>query len=197
MLETELKLNAELPELGKYTVGEDFATILIQEILKRKPCCVLEAGSGVSTILAAYCVEKIGYGSITSLEHLPDYANKTRAMLKQHLLDSVDVKIINASLREYKINEQYYNWYDVDMACIPKKIDFLIVDGPPRTTGRLARYPILPLFYERLSSSAVILLDDSDRMDEQIIVELWLSKYPQFKLRKFSTQKGAVLLYYE
>lgn len=190
----DLKLNSSLPELGKFTIGKDFADIMIQEILQRKPKCILEAGSGISTVLAAYCLQKLGGGTIVSLEHLTEYACLTRNWLKQHLLSAINVQVLNTPLCEYELKQNIYHWYQLDLTKIPTQIDFLIVDGPPRATGSLARYPILPLLYERLSPSAVIFLDDADRNDEKLILQRWLIEYPQFKSRYYNTQKGAVLL---
>src|SRR3990167_8703876 len=171
MFDSKIQLRAELPELGKYTVGEDFADIMLQEILKRQPRSIIEAGSGVSTVLAAYCLEQIGGGSLYSLEHDALYAQETKNMLTQHALTSVDVNVFFAPLCSYKIANETFHWYEKSYLDKVKEIDMLIVDGPPRATGKFARYPILPLFYDRLSSSAIILLDDANRPDEAAIVK--------------------------
>ncbi|MBV9576793.1 MAG: class I SAM-dependent methyltransferase [Gammaproteobacteria bacterium] len=190
-----ISLRAPLPTLGTYTIGNDFATIMIDEILTRKPKVILEAGSGVSTILAAYCMEKLGTGTLRSLEHLPEYQTATSEMLSEHHLEKTDTKIILAPLREYTFHAESYHWYTTQDLDILTSIDMLIVDGPPRPTCHLARYSILPLFYERLSPQAIILLDDTHREDEKIITERWLKEFPEFKAHYFSTQKGAILFH--
>ena len=56
------------------------------------------------------------------------------------------------------------------------KIDMLIVDGPPRITQELARYPAIPILHEYFSDRFTILLDDSKRDDEAIIIQKWKTK---------------------
>jgi hypothetical protein len=193
MFESDIQLKAGLPSLGKYTIGNDFASIMINQILTQRPRLIVEAGSGVSTILAAYCFEQLGHGILRSLEHLVEYANETKNMIRQHKLETVDAKIIFSPLRQYEICGEDYLWYSMNKLDIPTQIDMLIVDGPPRLTGKLARYPILPLLYEKLSTSATILLDDANRLDESEIVDRWLHEYPNLRSQRFATEKGAVL----
>ena len=42
-------------------------------IFSIKPDTILELGSGVSTIISAYCLKKIGNGKIISLDHEKEY----------------------------------------------------------------------------------------------------------------------------
>jgi hypothetical protein len=57
----------------------------------------------------------------------------------------------------------------------------VLVDGPPGTTGPLARYPALPLLLDALQADAGqgpplqvdLLLDDLERRDERRIADLW------------------------
>lgn len=192
MIDQWISLRSPIPELGKYTIAEDFAVLMIKEILEKKPQVVIEAGSGISTIFMAYCFEKLGQGKSFSLEHLEPYAVETRRMLHEHKFTDSDAKILHTPLCEYKIKNDLYQWYNINDVSIPKPIDMIIVDGPPRKAGKLARYPILPLLHHHLSESAIILLDDANRDDEQAIVKLWLSEFPTLKYKRFNTQKGAV-----
>ena len=136
---------APLPELGKYTISEDFATAMMVLILDNTPRVILELGSGISTVLASYCLEKIGSGRITSFDHLACYADQTTRLLKEHALEHVDVDVLFAPLRTYRIDNRCYDWYETEKFKPSGKIDMLIIDGPPRKTGKHARYPALPL----------------------------------------------------
>jgi hypothetical protein len=48
--------------MGKYTINPDFAKVIIDNILQSKPSVILEMGSGVSTIMAAYALKNLGLG---------------------------------------------------------------------------------------------------------------------------------------
>jgi hypothetical protein len=50
----------------------------------------------------------------------------------------------------------------------------LIVDGPPRITQDLARYPAIPILLEYFSDRFTILIDDAKRVDEAIILQKWI-----------------------
>ena len=75
----------------------------------------------------------------------------------------------------------------------------LIVDGPPRITQELARYPAIPILYEFFADRFTILLDDSKRDDEAIIIQKWIvfletNKY-KVKIENFiNYEKGMTIL---
>lgn len=193
MFDDIIQLRANMPELGKYTISSDFAIVMMQEVIEKKPRIIIEAGSGISTVLLAYCLEKIGGGQIISFDHLEEYANQTRSMLNEHKLDTIDVAVLHTPMCAYQFGQEHYRWYDIADQAIPdNNIDMLIVDGPPRPTCKLARYPILPIFYDQLSSNATVLLDDANRHDEKIIVEKWSREFPLLEVKRFETEKGAV-----
>jgi len=190
----DLQRIAPLPDLGKYTISEDFANLMINEIIMRRPLKIVEAGSGVSTVLIGYCMRFLGQGSLCSLEHLEHYQKDTIRLIKHHKLQDLDIKVHFSPLKNYDVNNKIFPWYSLSSFDHSQKIDMLIIDGPPRITGKLARYPALPLLYKQLSESAVIFLDDTKRIDETEILRLWCNEYPNLKIKLFNTQKGAALI---
>jgi hypothetical protein len=82
-------------------------------------------------------------------------------------------------LRTHDIGVEQFEWYDLGLVDLPdNSVDFLVIDGPPSTTGALARYPALPLLERMLADEAVIILDDANRMDEVEDVARWFKEYP-------------------
>ena len=75
-----------------------------------------------------------------------------------------------------------------------EQIDLLIVDDPPVGCNSLARFPALPVLYKLLSDKAIILIDDANRIGEQKIIELWLNKFDNLKVKRVDAEKGAVIL---
>src|SRR5207245_7686924 len=68
-----LGIRTPLPPFTDYSVTADFANLMISEILEHKPSLIVEAGSGLSTIIAAYCLKQLGRGFLIALEHEPRY----------------------------------------------------------------------------------------------------------------------------
>src|SRR5918997_1250059 len=70
------------------------------------------------------------------------------------------------------------DWYDrgkIYEALDGRRIDLLIVDGPPAfSTDRAhARYPAVPVLAPLLAEDHAVVLDDIDRTGEQEIVDVW------------------------
>ena len=74
------------------------------------------------------------------------------------------------------------------------EIDFLIIDGPPSKGSHYARYPAIPLLFDKLSKDAIIILDDSKRKMEQEIVEKWKKEFDCFNFEYLDNDKGLYIL---
>jgi predicted O-methyltransferase YrrM len=153
----------------------------------------VEAGSGVSTLIAGYCLKQLGGGRIVSLDHAEAYAEITQDRVRQHGLED-HASVRYAPLRPFAIGGHSWLWYDVQPIEDLESIDMLIIDGPPWDTQALARYPALPILFGRLSRNAVILMDDGFRQDEQEIVDRWRQHFEAFVAERIDTEKGAVIL---
>ncbi len=182
-----------LPTMRGWPVSPDFVKILVSLFLEMKPESVVETGSGVSTIIGGYCLEKNAVGNLISYDHEKNFAQKSLQNLKLHKLES-KASVIHAPLTELVLNGDTYSWYDINCINHQDKIDLLVIDGPPGKLGPMARYPALPVFFEKLSKNAVILLDDAGREAEQRIVERWMKEFNVFEREYIDTEKGAVIL---
>ena len=104
-------------------------------------------------------------------------------------------EVITSELKDITVNGESYNWYDTSfLEKIDRKIELLIVDGPPRIINKNARYPAIPLLKKFIIDDTVILLDDGRRKDEQNTVELWLKELDKFKAEYFNIEKSAYKL---
>jgi predicted O-methyltransferase YrrM len=187
-----------LPTMRGWAASPDLLKEIISLTHRQKPQLVVEASSGVSTLIIAYCLKRLGSGKLISLEHEQKFAQATQNNLLLHGLDDI-ATVIHAPLVEVEINNAINNtkwlWYDLTKVEIPDAIDMLIVDGPPGTTQKLARYPALPLLHEKLSSDAIIILDDGARSDEGKIVKQWMEEFKMSNSEYISLEKGAYLIY--
>ncbi len=164
-------------------------------ILERQPKRILELGSGLSTLLMAYTLEENGSGNILALEDHPGYAAKTRRLLAEHGLEAY-ARVIDAPLVRQRLEGRKLISYDFS-SLDDARFDLLLVDGPAGYLAPDARYPALPLLYDRLSAGARILLDDTHRPVERGNVERWLAELPglerdsDYQAANFSVLKKA------
>jgi len=189
-----LKLNHPLPSMREWAISPDLAALLIALVHERKPKLVVEASSGISTLIVAYCIQQIGEGSVISLEHEAQYADASRDQVARHSLQNI-AKVIHAPLVPVTIADQTWQWYDIaGHQGILQPIDLLIIDGPPGDLQHQSRYPALPMLFDALSDDAMIVLDDGDRSDEQAIVARWQQAYPSIQVQQIANEKGAFVL---
>jgi predicted O-methyltransferase YrrM len=193
-LQKHVNNDQPLPAFGSATLFPDAAATLVGLIRTRKPRLVVELGSGVSTLIAAYCLRDLGNGKLISLEHDPVYSAITRDNLRRHGLERV-AEVVDAPLTDVPVNNETRCWYDAGaLDVIDSKVDLLLVDGPPRKVRKLARYPALPLLIDKLATNAVVLVDDANRSDERETVRRWQTEFPGFKVTHSPIGEGTVLL---
>ncbi len=188
-----LDITAPLPPSRGWAVSPDFAAILASLIQEHRPGLVVEAGSGLSTLISAYVLRKNGGGQVISLDHNEVYAAATTRNVAAHGLEDL-ARVIFAPLIRTSIHGKDWLWYDTKALQNVQSIDILVVDGPPASTQRLARYPALPILAPLLSDRAIIVIDDAFRPDERQMVARWLEEFDGFTARDVDTEKGTVIL---
>jgi predicted O-methyltransferase YrrM len=183
-----LPLQQALPPLRGWTGSPDYLLALAQRTLEKTPNIAVECGSGSSSLVIGACLKKLGKGHCYSLDHNPEFAQKTRdALAAQSLTDYVTV--VDAPLIPYQINAETLSWYKLDQLTA-KNIELLNIDGPPMDTNPLARYPALPLLKDLIAPNCLVLLDDAARADEKAIVARWRTEFPNLQTTSISTEKG-------
>ena len=171
-LYSTLNLKHPLPLTRHTAASPDFLHLLTNEIFRTKPAVIVEVGSGTSTLIAAYCLKKIGAGKIISLDHLEKYATITRQTTVSHGLDAI-AQVVHAPLKNHGKSTGDLLWYDDSVLEQIDSIDLLIVDGPPKDVSPLARYPAIPILLNKLHQDTVVLLDDGGRAEETETVRRW------------------------
>lgn len=242
-----------LPSLHGWPVSPDFALYLIALIEANKYDCILEFGSGASTLLMARAVlqkqktavsrsfDAIGSKSlgrtdrangeidsreslsheglqsdtkvialqprIISFEHDKRYFDESVMKLKQGGVDEI-VELNHTPLRDYITPDgQRFLYYSCEerIAALSVMLQgqrgklLVVVDGPPGTTGKKARYPALPIILQYLTAHCLdVLLDDTNREDEHEILESWARLLNEHSLpyekNILPFEKGACLL---
>lgn len=194
-LYTDLGLSHSLPDTRGWAASPDFLLELTRHALAEKPEVVVECSSGTSTLVLARCMQINGSGKVYSLEHDPVFARQSRQQLERHGL-SPWAEILDAPLTAQQFADATWPWYAVCGLPPDLEIDMLVIDGPPKATRSLARYPAGPALFGRLSPGAAVFLDDASRPDEQQILRRWAAEFPEIEQRQLACEKGAAILRY-
>ncbi|WP_297361255.1 class I SAM-dependent methyltransferase [Thauera sp.] len=188
-IQSFLSHGEHLPSMHGWPVSPDFARYLIELLEKNHYDLILEFGSGTSTVVIAKALARINHGRQdkaaviqVAFEHLPKYHAQTLAVLQTaHLADAVQVVL--APLEPYAApNGNTYSYYACqdNLAELAKQLPadittiLMVVDGPPGSTGKHARYPALPAVLTHFKNKKIdVVLDDYFRADEKEVGALW------------------------
>jgi Methyltransferase domain len=159
--------------LGEWAADPLFCLRAVELVASRRPGLVIECGSGSSTVIVARCLRQLGHGRILSLEHDPDFAERTRILLREHGVADL-ATVVTATLTRRQHEGKEYRWYDSAYeTLVTEPVGVLLVDGPPGGSAPRARFPALPLLRRFLAEDWAILMDDGDRTDERWIAHTW------------------------
>jgi predicted O-methyltransferase YrrM len=191
-LASRIPLRRPLPPMRGYAIAPDFALMLYDLVIDEKPELVVETGSGVSTLIVAYALEKLGRGRVVALDHDAAYAEKTRAEIARHGLEAY-ASVVHAPLEPIEIDGKRYRWHARSALDGLGPIDLVVDDGPPKYLGPMLRYASLPVFAPKLSPRGFVVLDVVGD-EERTILDLWRQRFPEFAQERLATKKGNVIL---
>lgn len=182
-----------LPYFRNAALSTDTILDYIHLIEELRPETVVELGSGSSTIVAAYQVKKNGNGHVIALDHDEGWGGITADWLKEHELTSwAEVRI--APLEPVMTDEGSHRWYNLEKLEDVKKIDLLLIDGPPDIFGFGLRYPALYCLADRLSENGVIVVDDCIMPRWKDMVIKWAKENAFTVESRFLNEKDSLFL---
>lgn len=195
-----------------WPVSPDFALCIIELLEANEYDLVIEFGSGQSTVIIAKALARIAARKNAptrqiAFEHLPQYHEDTLSKLRRNALEDA-VEVVLAPLEFHAAaSGDVFQYYECKQTLEQVGRDteprdcriLLLVDGPPGSTGKHARYPALPIALDHLRFSRMdVLLDDFNRPDEREVVESWEREISLRNLHSHTTtfdlEKGAALL---
>lgn len=180
-----LDFKAPIPSTRSWAASPDLLLTIAETITKYRPGLVVELGSGVSTLVAA----KSGARKVISIDNSEEFGGKTAALIKNHKVRGVEIRI--APLQPYANGS---TWYDVSKIKDLKKIDLLIIDGPPGSKNPEARYPALAELKDKLSPKAVVIIDDVHREGERKLADDFARALPNHHLAILDHEKGTAVI---
>ncbi len=175
----DLRFEKALPALRHHSESPEFLREVVNEIQMRKPEQVLELGGGVSTLVFARALQKIGKGHITTVEHEPFYAQQLRKWLREYHLDKW-VTVVEAELSDYSIENTKYRWYTMNDIPV-QAFDIIVADGRMAKESRCGRYPTLPLLQNRLNDKSIVIVENVDDVNEREVLIRWSYDFPQYE----------------
>ena len=185
-----------LPIIGSrhFAASPDFLYELHRFLQAERPKVIVEASSGLSTLICAKYAEKNHDSEplVISLESSEKYAKITEDKLKEEVLND-HANVLHAPL----VQQGDEQWYDIEKLRVllgANKIDVLVVDGPPASKNEMAREPAFRVLRHFLAPNAAIVLDDSNRKGERKAIESWASKYNLEIEHDLPTEKGTTVL---
>jgi len=130
-----ISLKSPLPVMNDWTISSDYGNFLLKTILAKGEGSVIDIGSGISTIISGYAIQKRGLDKerVISLEHDKRYYEKTKILIAEHKLENY-IELYYCPLVENNINNTKWLWYDISKIIFPKNITVISVDGPPGNT---------------------------------------------------------------
>jgi len=129
----------------------------------------VEMGSGMSTVWIAGLLAGRDL-RLVSLEHDEDCLQRTSEMLVHAgVRDKVDLRFAPLVMRD--VDGEEHLWYSNTDGL--DDVALLVVDGPPKATSRLARFPAVPLLAPVMADGALVILDDAQRSVEKEISQRW------------------------
>jgi predicted O-methyltransferase YrrM len=186
-----LQGGAALPVPGGWAASTDLLGELLRAIAERRPRCVVELGSGVSTLVIAAALRANGLGRLISIDGDEAYAVATREqLLRQGLEPWVELRY--APLTQMNFEGVARPWYDTQVLSDLSDVELLLIDGPPTALRADIRYPALPFFWPRLAPGAIVLLDDAARPAEQAMARAWQRQFPAARYEYLHLEKGAL-----
>jgi len=181
-----MEFKAAIPGLRSWAASPDVLLTLANTSQKIKPKVILDLGSGASTLVLA----KASPGAkVFSIDHLPEFASKTRSLLEDHQITNVDLRVAPLSP-----NSAGSDWYETSALSDIDQIDLLFIDGPPGSKDEKARHPVLEHCLSKLSPKAVIVIDDAAREGERALAEMFLAALPGYELEFLNHEKGTAVL---
>lgn len=162
-----------LPNLGSWKADTYLLHRIVDEIETLRPQCVVELGSGASSLVIAKALQGAGEGTLCSYDQHEPFIEEMQRWLREFGAD--------AQFRHAPLTHREAGWPGLwyDLTGLPPAIDMLVIDGPPWAVHPYARGMAETLF-ARIVPGGVVMLDDAARPGERVVARRWRRRWPSF-----------------
>lgn len=179
-------------DLGGWALEKDLVQLI--DILSSQLAqpLMVEFGSGKGSKSLAYIMKK-HKGRMYSIESDDYWASLVDNELTENDLSDYSQVLLSplSEIVEFNIPSLFYSKTFLDY--IDNGINLVVIDGPKGTISPIARYPALPMIFPKLDKDKFfIILDDYNRVDEKIIVELWKLNYKELYFLPLKLEKKQI-----
>jgi predicted O-methyltransferase YrrM len=163
--------------LRGWAFSPDALFFILNLIKQHKPGLILELGSGSSTVAISSLIEQEKLNTkLLSVDHLEQFLGESMDKVKyKHHVEPIFASLKTQKIHGIKGSKKWYDVKEIKKHLGDRKIDMLIVDGPPADTCKEARLPAYAALKNNLADKAIIVLDDYDREDEKAAVRSWIA----------------------
>ena len=127
---------------------------------------VLELGGGASSLILGRRMRAADEGALVAVESDAGAAQRLERWSREEMLP---IEVVHAPIVERPGTTPWYELAAIERALGDERPSVLVVDGPVGFLAPRARMPALELL-PRLAEHAAVLLDDTDRADEQALL---------------------------
>lgn len=171
------------------------ARALFEQVELHRPKVILELGSGSSTVLLGALLDKLGISDTRhiSVDDSAYYLDATKQRYARYKFKH-QVEFLHCPLQKSD-GDPGPAWYGGLVEKLgDTKIDLVLVDGPPGAFHPRSRQPALERLLPYLSETAVVILDDTNRDEEQAILREWRKLAPDMKFSRGHRGKGFAIV---
>jgi predicted O-methyltransferase YrrM len=162
---------------GEWALALDSCKFLGTFVKLSKSEHILEFGSGYSSSLVAYELDKLNHGFLHSIDNSKRWSSKALQFVEQKKLSRrVAFHVFELTLRTYK--KYAYVFYDIDphFYDLQPSIDLVIIDGPHHDVGREgAIYEV----FDKVKVGGYLFLDDCKAEHMKRTIERWSARFPK------------------
>lgn len=135
-----------------------------------RPECVLEFGSGHSSLVMANELEKVDHGKLISIDNSRRWSQKVGSQRPPNLQKKLMLYVFPLVARIY--HKKFLIFYDIPKKFYQNypKFDFVLVDGPHQDVSREAA---LYESFEQVKKGGIFIIDDSNSDHMQKTIGKW------------------------
>lgn len=163
-----------LPHLGSWKADTWLLHRIVDIVEADRPACVVELGSGATSLVIAQALAMHGGGQLHSYDQHAPFVAAMHEWLAEHNLA--------AAFHHAPLTTRDVRWPGLwyGLTEVPGSIDLLVIDGPPWAVHPFARGMAERLF-PLIAPGGTVLLDDAARPGERYVAHRWKKAWPDFE----------------